>query len=97
MTAPASSGFAPSGFEAEATPIGIQSLVPGVAPITQADRLACRAAQPLAPSKPQRPCDLGLFDMAARDQLDLFAAPPAPAPAAGCPPPAADLPKESMP
>jgi hypothetical protein len=49
MTAPASSGFAPSGFEAEATPIGVQSLVPGVAPVTQADRLAWRAGQPLAP------------------------------------------------
>lgn len=98
MTAPASSGFAPSGFEAEATPIGIQSLVPGVAPITQGDRLAWRAAQPLAPRKPQRPCDLGLFDLAARDQLDLFAAPPAPAPAAAPhPSAAADLPKESMP
>jgi hypothetical protein len=31
-----------------------------------------RAASLLASAKPQRPCDLGLFDLAARDQLDLF-------------------------
>lgn len=68
---------APARFDAEATPIGVQSLVPGVAPITQADRLACRAAQPLAPRKPQRACDFGLFDLAARNQLELFAPPPA--------------------
>ena len=30
-------------FEAEATPIGNQTLVPGVAPITPRDRLAIRA------------------------------------------------------
>ena len=60
-------------FAVEATPIGLQSLVPGVAPIGLADRLAARAAAPLEPKKPQRPCDLGLFDMAARNQLDLFA------------------------
>lgn len=63
----------PSGsFDHEATPLGEQSLVPGVAPITLADRLAARAAQPLGPKKPQRPCDLGLFDTAARNQLELF-------------------------
>jgi len=63
-------------FAAEPTGIGLQSLVPGVAPITPSDRLAARAAAPLEPKKPQRPCDLGLFDLAARNQLDLFA--PAP-------------------
>lgn len=60
-------------FAVEATPEGHQSLVPGVAPITLADRLAWRAAQPLAPAKPQRSCDLGLFDLNARAQLELFA------------------------
>jgi len=59
-------------FAAEPTPIGLQSLVPGVAPISIADRLAQRAAAPLEPKKPQRPCDLGLFDLNARNQLDLF-------------------------
>ena len=59
-------------FATEPTPIGPQSLVPGVAPISVADRLAQRAAAPLEPRKPQRPCDLGLFDLNARNQLDLF-------------------------
>ena len=62
-------------FEVEATPIGPQSLVPGVAPIRLADRLALRAAAPLEPKRPQRACDLGLFDLNARNQLDLFAQP----------------------
>lgn len=65
-------------FEAEPTPIGVQTLVPGVTPIRPLDRLIARATAPLSPAKPQRPCDLGLFDTNARNQLDLFAAPPAP-------------------
>ncbi|MGY4398815.1 hypothetical protein ACVWZA_004025 [Sphingomonas sp. UYAg733] len=60
------------GFEIEATAIGPQTLVPGVVPITQLDRLTARAAAPLEPKKPQHPCDLGLFDINARNQLDLF-------------------------
>lgn len=87
MSAPAPSARAPTGFATEATPIGVQSLVPGVAPITQTDRLAWRAAQPLGPPKPQRPCDVGLFDLAARNQLELFAAPPAPPQPSGPPAP----------
>ena len=64
-------------FAIEATAIGPQSLVPGVVPITARDRLEWRAAAPLAPKKPQRGCDHGLFDLAARDQFDLFrSAPP---------------------
>lgn len=59
-------------FAAEPTSIGLQCLVPGVAPITPSDRLAARAGAPLQPKKPQRPCDLGLFDTNARNQLDLF-------------------------
>ncbi len=62
-------------FAVEPTSIGLQTLVPGVAPIGLADRLAARAAAPLEPKKPQRPCDLGLFDLNARNQLDLFARP----------------------
>jgi hypothetical protein len=72
----------PFPFASEATAEGEQSLVPGVAPITLADRLAWRAAQPLGPTKAQRPCDLGLFDTNARNQLELFAAAPRPAAAA---------------
>lgn len=63
----------PREFAAEPTEIGLQTLVPDVAPITPADRLALRAAAPMRPKKLQRPCDFGLFDLAARNQLDLFA------------------------
>ena len=56
----------------EPTLIGEQRLVPGVVPITMRDRLEARMAAPLLPTRPQKPLDLGLFDMAARDQLDLF-------------------------
>jgi hypothetical protein len=59
-------------LQAEATPIGNQTLVPGVAPITQHDRLAMRADAPLLPKKPQRPIDHGLFDTNARNQIELF-------------------------
>ena len=65
----------PAPFAAEPTETGWQSLVPGVAPIGLAERLAARAAAPLEAKKPQRPCDLGLFDLNARRQLDLFAQP----------------------
>jgi len=60
-------------FAVEDTEAGLQSLIAGVAPIGQADRLRLRAAAPLEATKPQRPCDLGLFDLNARNQLDLFA------------------------
>jgi len=72
------------GFAVEPTPIGLQSLVPGITPIGIAQRLAARAAAPLEPRKPQRPCDLGLFDLNARLQLDLFQ-PAQPASVAGEP------------
>ena len=68
----ASSASAPPVFEVEATPIGIQTLVAGVAPITPAQRLALRADAPLLLIKPQRPLDLGLFDTAARNQIEMF-------------------------
>jgi hypothetical protein len=62
----------PPVFEVETTPIGIQTLVAGVAPITPAQRLALRADAPLLPKKPQRSLDLGLFDTAARNQIEMF-------------------------
>jgi hypothetical protein len=71
-SAPAAAPIGASAFAVEVTAIGPQSLVPGVVPITPRDRLDARAAAPLLPVKPQRPCDLGLFDMNARNQLDLF-------------------------
>jgi hypothetical protein len=68
----ASPASAPPVFEVEATAIGFQTLVAGVAPITPAQRLALRADAPLSPKKPQRPLDLGLFDTAARNQIEMF-------------------------
>jgi hypothetical protein len=62
----------PHAFDSEATPIGEQVLIAGVIPITTADRLALRAAAPMEPKRPQRSNDCGLFDLNARNQLDLF-------------------------
>lgn len=56
----------------EYTAEGEQTVAPGVAPITLADRLALRAAAPMQPIRPQKPCDHGLFDEARRNQLDLI-------------------------
>jgi hypothetical protein len=59
-------------YDAEMTPIGVQTLVTGVAPITPAVRLAMLANAPLLPRKAQRAADHGLFDVNARNQLELF-------------------------
>ena len=56
----------------EPTAQGEQVLVPGIPPITLRQRLAALFVAPLAPSKPQRPMNIGLFDEDARNQLDLF-------------------------
>lgn len=56
----------------EPTEQGEQTLVPGVAPITIRKRLALLHAAPLAPRRPQRPMNIGLFDEDARNQLYLF-------------------------
>ncbi len=56
----------------EQTPIGEQTLICGVAPITPRDRLAIRANAPLEPRKAQRPTDHGLFDTNARNQIEMF-------------------------
>ena len=63
---------APLPLESEQTPIGEQTLVHGVAPITPRDRLAMRANAPLEPKRPQRPADHGLFDTNARNQIAMF-------------------------
>lgn len=57
-------------FDTEPTPEGEQTLVPGVDPIDQRKRLETRQDQPLRGKA--APCDLGLFDTGARNQLDLF-------------------------
>jgi hypothetical protein len=59
-------------LETEQTPIGNQVLIVGVAPITPAQRLAIRADAPLLPKKPQRAIDHGLFDLNARNQIEMF-------------------------
>jgi len=59
-------------LHSEPTPIGEQTLVPGVAPVSTRARLEARMAAPMLPRRPQKPPDLGLFDLAARNQLDLF-------------------------
>lgn len=56
----------------EPTPEGEQTLVPGVRPISQRERIEARMAAPLAPRVPQKPLNVGLFDEDARNQLDLF-------------------------
>ena len=56
----------------EQTPIGEQTLVHGVAPITPRDRLAIRANAPMEPRKAQRAADHGLFDTNARNQIEMF-------------------------
>lgn len=59
-------------FQSEATEAGQQALVPGVAPISQRARLEHLMTGPMRARRPQRPPDIGLFDTAARDQLDMF-------------------------
>jgi len=54
----------------EPMPDGGQMLVPGIAPISVRERLEQLAQAPLGPRELQKP--LGLFDLAARNQLDLF-------------------------
>ena len=66
---PVSKGAA---FAVETTAAGLQTLVPGVVPLTLGDRLAVLAAAPLVSKKRQRPADHGLFDTNARNQLEMF-------------------------
>ena len=64
--------FAALSLTSEQTPIGEQTLVYGVAPITPRDRLAIRANAPLEPRKAQRPANHGLFDTVSRNQIEMF-------------------------
>jgi hypothetical protein len=61
-------------FETEATSLGPQALVPGVRPVSVKARLEALAAHPLCSDRLQKPCDIGLFDDVARNQMDLFSA-----------------------
>jgi hypothetical protein len=62
----------PRTLQTEATPEGEQTLIPGVRPITTRDRLDLLGDAPMRPRATQKPLDIGLFDEAARNQLDLF-------------------------
>ena len=62
----------PIPFETEATDQGEQKLIHGVHPVSMKARLNVLAAHPLAPTRLQKPCDIGLFDDVARNQLDMF-------------------------
>ena len=57
--------------ETEQTQARTQTLMRGVAPISLRDRLAVLAAAPLAPRAAQKRCDVGLFDLESRRQIDL--------------------------
>jgi hypothetical protein len=65
---------APIPFETEATTLGPQTLVPGVRPVSMKARLEVLAAHPLVSQRLQKPCDIGLFDDVARNQMELFSA-----------------------
>ncbi|MEL7190764.1 MAG: hypothetical protein AAGK17_14525 [Pseudomonadota bacterium] len=60
--------------ETEHTAIGEQLVVQGYQPVTSKERLDYQATLPMQPKRPcvQKPCDIGLFDEARRNQLDLF-------------------------
>jgi hypothetical protein len=68
------SAIAPIPFDTEATVQGQQVLVLGVRPVSMKARLEVLAAHPLGSDRLQKPCDIGLFDEVARDQMELFSA-----------------------
>lgn len=59
-------------FASETTPVGEQTLVYGISPITTRERIAMRACAPLEPKRAQRPANHGLFDLGARNQIEMF-------------------------
>ena len=59
-------------LQVEITEQGPQTLVPGVRPITTRERLQTLIDAPLLPRRAQKPCNVGLFDEDARNQLDFF-------------------------
>lgn len=58
----------------EPTPIGDQYLIGDVKPVSQREKIELLASLPIKPkrARQQKPCDLGLFDEVARNQMDLF-------------------------
>ena len=66
------SAIAPIPFDTEATVQGQQVLVLGVRPVSMKARLEVLAAHPLGSDRLQKPCDIGLFDDVAWNQMELF-------------------------
>jgi hypothetical protein len=64
-------------FMTEKTAAGDQTLIPGVKPVTDQDRMAVEAAKPLQGGDTAPPAG-GLFDDGARQQIDLMDALPLP-------------------
>lgn len=65
-------GAAQAGELSERTAAGDQLVTPGTRPITDTDRLQALMSAPKRGGN--APADAGLFDLGARDQLDMFAA-----------------------
>ena len=59
-------------LDTELTPIGEQTLVAGVRPMTERDRLQIRLEAPLQPRCRQKALNVGLWNEDARNQLELF-------------------------
>lgn len=59
-------------LDSETTLIGEQTLIAGVRPITQRDRLQLLLEAPLVPRCRQKALNVGLWDEDARNQLELF-------------------------
>ena len=62
----------PIPFETEPSPVGEQCLIVGVRPVSMKARLEVLAAHPMVSDRLQKPCNIGLFDDVARNQMDLF-------------------------
>ena len=56
--------------QTEITPDGEQAALKAIRQLTPRDRLQFRADLPLQPKRPQRPLDLGSFDLEIRRQVD---------------------------
>ena len=58
----------------EQTAIGEQYLIGDVKPVSVRERLEWIASLPIGPKRPcqQKPCNIGLFDEDARNQMELF-------------------------
>lgn len=62
-------------FKTEASEVGEQTLIIGVAPVSLGEKLTARTTHPMVPKRNpnavQKSCDIGLFDEVGRAQIDL--------------------------